>query len=102
MNNRAYEDLEQWEQAFYDLNMKLGNEVWGARLEGDGATGSRMRVFINSAEWEEKVLQETNGVLAGHPLVFTVYSQEEHSRKLQEKEILEKEEEYVEATTTST
>lgn len=86
MKNRAYEDLENWEQAFHDLNMKLGNEVWGACLERDVASKTRMRVFIHSEGWKEKVLQETSGRIVGYPLVFTVRSQDEYNQKLVERE----------------
>ena len=80
MKNRKYEDLEKWEQAFFDLNKKIGNDAWGARLEGSGTSESyRLRIFMNNASVEEKILKETNGFLEGHPLVFTVYTQEAYS-----------------------
>jgi len=83
MGNYKYEDLEQWEQAFTDLNKKVGNEVWGARLEGSGQGGKfRLRIFINNMEVKAQVLKETNGVLGGHPLVFTLYTQESHSQRM--------------------
>lgn len=81
-----YEELEIWQKAFYDLNMKLGNDVWGARLE-DGPDGNMlMKIFINDAALKETVLAETNGRLAGHEIVFEVYSQEEYAKSISEKQ----------------
>lgn len=89
MNGRKYEELEFWEKTFYDLNKKLGNDIWGARIEGDGTRNERMRVFINKEEFREAVLKETNGYLAGYPLVFTVLNQDDYARSmaLKEKEL---------------
>jgi len=86
MNNHEDEQLESWQQLFYDLNMKLGNDVWGARLEGDGHGGQRMRVFVNSQSMIDKVSAETNDVLGKHKLVYEVYQQEHYTEKLAERE----------------
>lgn len=79
MDGRTYEELSLWEKAFYDLNAKIGNDVWGASLEGDGTGGRRMRVYINKEELEAKVLTETKGTIAGYPLVFTVLNQDHYA-----------------------
>jgi hypothetical protein len=86
MNNRTYEELEDWEKAFYDLNEKLGNDVWGAKLEDDGEGNACMRVYVNKKECIKLVSQETNDEIAGYDVVFTVFSQEEHAKKLLETE----------------
>lgn len=90
MKNRKFDELESWEKAFFELNKKVGNDAWGARVEGGGNQGmTRLRVFINHADIEKKVLRETDGVLAGYPLVFTVYTQEAQSKR-EFRQILEK------------
>lgn len=89
MDDRKYEELEPWEKAFYDLNMKIGNDAWGARLEGNGSGGQRLRVFINKEEFKEKVLVETKGKIAGYPLVFTVLEQQHYANSMQKKELRE-------------
>lgn len=98
MNGRKYEELEDWEKAFFDLNKKIGNDAWGAAIEGDGSGNSRMRIYLEKAEFEEIVLKETKGKVAGYPLVFTVLSQEayaisEHKRELERAAKYEKEKE---------
>ncbi len=85
MNNRTYEDLCDWEKAFFNLNMKVGNNAWGGRLEADGSGGFRMRIFINNEKVKEKILAATSGNLLGHPIVFTVYSQSEYTKNLSER-----------------
>jgi len=83
VNNRKYEDLKDWQKAFHDLNAKIGSEAWGARLEGDGAKGHRIRVYIENEDVKQAVLSETHGEIDGNPIVFTVYSQKVHTEHLQ-------------------
>lgn len=79
-----YNELETWQKAFHDLNLKLGNDVWGACLE-DGTSGQiMMKIFINNASLKQVVLDETNGRLAGYEIIFEVYSQEEYAKSLAE------------------
>jgi hypothetical protein len=89
MDVKSYNDLEDWEKAFYGLNMKLGNDVWGARIEGDGFKGKRIRVFVNHYNLKEKVDKATGGNIAGYPIIIEEYSQEDYTFRLfalQEKE----------------
>lgn len=106
MRDRNSDDLTSWEQAFVELNDKLGNEVWGIRQEPNGNKGFRLRVYINEESWEEKVLEETNGTLDGQPLVFTVYDQDEYTldqaRRAMNEDLRRKAEEYAEETETAT
>ena len=71
-----------------------------------------MRVYIETAEFEAKVMKETNGLIGGYPLVFTVLSQDaytlsQHKRELEraakrEKEKKKAESETAESTTSET
>jgi len=79
MDGRKFENLEDWEKAFFALNKKIGNDAWGAAIEGDGSRNRRMRIYLENSEFKEVVLKETNGKLAGYPLVFTVLSQEAYA-----------------------
>lgn len=105
MRDRNSDDLTSWEQAFVELNEKLGNNVWGVSIEGDGAGGERLRIYINHEEFEKEVLEETNGTLDGHSLVFTVYDQYDYalkqSKKAMSEDLKRKIEEYAETETTS-
>lgn len=75
MNGRKYEDLEPWEKAFYDLNMKIGNDAWGARLEKDKSGKYQLRIFVNNMKFIKTVLDETQGKLAGYSLIFNILDQ---------------------------
>jgi len=79
MRDRNSDDLTSWEKAFVSLNEKLGNNVWGIRQESDGSSGFRLRIYINDESLEDEVLKETNGILDGYSLVFTVYDQHDHA-----------------------
>ncbi len=102
MNGRKYDELKAWEKAFYDLNKKIGNDVWGARLEADGSGKFRMRVFISHESFKAEVLKETGGSICDHPLVFTVYEQDAHalsvSRRAMNEDLRKKAEEYAKST----
>lgn len=79
---QEYSQLETWQKAFHDLNMKLGNDVWGACLE-DGGNGKMMMViYINSPSLKQVVLDETKGRLAGYETLLEVYPQEEYAKSL--------------------
>lgn len=105
MRDRNSDDLTSWEQAFVELNEKLGNEVWGVRQESDGSGKFRLRIFINHDSHKQKVLEETNGILDGHSLVFTTYNQGEYAlseaRRLKSEELTKKEENHAKAETTT-
>jgi len=79
VNDRKYEELEAWEKAFVDLNAKIGNDAWGARLEGDGAKGYRLRIFVENKQIKDIVMVETMGIIREFPIVFTEYSQEAYT-----------------------
>lgn len=72
--------LPDWQIQFQKLNEKLGNEVWGARVEETSEDDERkleiVRIFLESSKLEKKVLVETGGVLSGRKIVFTVLQQE--------------------------
>ena len=74
-----YDKLEDWQKVFYDLNTKLGNDVWGARLEGTDEKWESLRIFISHQKYIKQILEETNGEIADLPLVFTIFSQESYT-----------------------
>lgn len=70
--------LEPWQWDFKLLNDKLGNDVWGCRLETDIQVHDEefVRIFVNSNTYKEKITEMTGGVLAGRKIYFTILLQE--------------------------
>lgn len=81
--------MKPWKRAFYELNIKIGNNVWGASLEGNSSGGYHLQVFINKEEIQEKVLVETKRKIVGYPLVFTVFKQQHCANLMLNKELKE-------------
>jgi len=102
MRDRNSDDLTDWEKSFVELNEKMGNDVWGIQSESDGSGGIRLRVYISHESFESKVLEETNGILDGHSIMFTVYSQYDYalleSGRAMSEDLKKRIEEYAENT----
>jgi len=77
-----------WHLAFKELNEKLGNDVWGARVEQADVEDDRnlefIRIFITNAKFERSVLKETSGILAGRKILFTILEQEKVQKFLEQ------------------
>lgn len=83
--------MENWQWKFQQLNEKLGNDAWGARIEEleteDGKTNEFMRIFVQNEKIQETVIRETNGMLDKYKIVFTVLKQEDEYKFLEEENI---------------
>lgn len=86
MTKVSFENLEDWQKLFYNLNNRVGNDAWGARIEASGTPGKeRMRIFINNDKIIDSILEITNGVLGSFELVFTKLDQEYYISSIKEK-----------------
>jgi hypothetical protein len=70
--------LEAWQWDFKLLNEKLGNDVWGARIETDIQVHDEefVRMFVSNNTSKEKVIELTNGIFAGRKIFFTILLQD--------------------------
>lgn len=69
-----FQKLEPWQKAFYELNMKIGNEAWGAQLVNEG-DGDFIVIYVSDPNFKEKVQKELNGKLDGKDIQFKVMPQ---------------------------
>jgi hypothetical protein len=78
MKHIEYDTWLAWQQAFYYLNIKFGNDVWGASLEYDGKGRERIRMYVSTEKNIEDVMAETMGVVDNKPIVFTLMLQKDY------------------------